>query len=864
MARFSKIEGRTQYEPETPFLDRYEPEQAEEPTTMRDLASTVYRQMETPFVSYYEVGQGEETGYDPQRAFYAELLSELHDETFEDAIHELVQETAALYETRMTEEYGDPSAQRMAAERMARDYLAPLARDAEELVDRMAQGVGEHDIATMTEDELDTMMEQYEPQRADLSPAFENFLKGLWKKAKKAVKGVASAVKKGVTGAVKLAKKGVVLASKVALAPTMFVFNKLKKLIRPLIERVLKIAMGKIPAPLQPAARMLAKKYLGIDLGGGQDEPSTGEPSGDVSADSGTVVDEPTVPDPSDVQNEMDIQIANLLMEGESLEEETASAEYAQSAVADEDYVNDLSEARTRFVSKISALKDDESAEPAMEEFLPAILPVLKLGIKLIGRKKVVNFLAGLLAKLVAKLVGPNYAKPLSQVIVDVGMGLFGFELSPEQSKTAASRAVAATVEDTVRRVSALPSEVLENEELLEAAVYEAFEAAAAANLPTAMIRPELRSQNSGGVWLATPNATNAPYKKFSTIFERTITPVTMASVKTFGGAPLASVLRDQYGLDPRKDIKARVHLFEAVPGTWLSKISALERNVRGLGSNQAQAWMQIHPLTPSSAGAILGDPGLGSSVDSKYLHDRNLIGVGQRFYYLEIDGARAVTPTGQAVKPGVRRSSRANVTIDCPRNKVVVALYLSEEDAREVARQLKNPQKSPSAVLNQFSQILGTMQSNFSTGRNVRVIHETTAFEEYSLSDVGKLWGKAKAIGGKVVAAVKSRAGSILGRAGALVKKLPIGTLLKLAEKIAVWVKTRLLQYLKAKQSEFVTAIENPADGVTIVLTFSNPPYLDTICNVLKGIKAITGREMESSEIPSASVQILPGFHRR
>lgn len=851
--------GGVRYEPETPFLDRYEPEQAEEPTTMRDLASTVYRQMETPFVSYYEVGQGEETGYDPQRAFYAELLSELHDETFEDAIHELVQETAAMYETRMTEEYGDPSAQRMAAERMARDYLAPLARDAEELVDRMAQGVGEHDIATMTEEELDVMMEQYEPQREDLSPAFENFLKGLWKKAKKAVKGVASAVKKGVTGAVKLAKKGVALAAKVALAPTMFVFNKLKKLIRPLIERVLKIAMGKIPAPLQPAARMLAKKYLGIDLGGGENEPS-GEPSGDTDS----VADEPAAPSPSEIQNEMDIQIANLLMEGESLEEETASAEYAQSAVADEDYVNDLNEARARFVNKISALKDDESAEPAMEEFLPAILPVLKLGIKLIGRKKVVNFLAGLLAKLVTKLVGPNYAKPLSQVIVDVGMGLFGFELSPEQSKTAAGRAVAATVEDTVRRVSALPSEVLENEELLEAAVYEAFEAAAAANLPTAMIRPELRSQNSGGVWLATPNATNAPYKKFSTIFEKTITPATMASVRTFGGASLASVLRDQYGLDPRKEIRARVHLYEAVPGTWLSKISALEKNVRGLGSNQAQAWMQIHPLTPDSAGAILGDPGLGSAVDSKYLHDRNLIGVGQRFYFLEINGARVVTPSGRAIKPGVRRSSRANVTIDCPRKNVVVALYLSEEDAREVAQKLKDPQKSPSAVLNQFSQILGTMQSNFRAGRNVRVIHEATAFEEFSLSDVGKFWGRAKSIAGNVVTAVKSKAGSILGRAGALVKKLPIGMLIGVAEKIAVWVKSRLLQYLKAKQTEFVAAIENPADGVTIVLTFSNPPYLDNICKVLKGIKAVTGREMESDEIPSASVRILPGFHRR
>lgn len=858
-----QIIGGTRYEPETPFLDRYEPEQADESAVSSRLASTVWQQMETPFVSYYEVGQGEEAGYDPQRAFYAELLGELHDETFEEAIHELVQETAALYETRMAEEYGDPAAQRMAAERMVRDYLAPLAREAEELVDRVAEGMSQHDIVTMTEEEFDALLGQYEPQREDLSPAFENFLKGVWNKVKKAAKGVASAVKKGVAGAAKLAKKGVALAAKVAMAPAMFVLNKLKRLIRPLLERVLKVAMGKIPAPLQPAARMLAKKYLGIDVGGGQNEPGVSDPSGAPEPDSSSAPDEPAAPEASGFQNEMDIQIANLLMEGESTEEEMAAAEYANPIVADEEHFDRLAEAREKFVNRISGLNEEESAQPAMEEFLPAILPALKLGIKIIGRKKVVNFLAGLLAKLVAKLVGPKMATPLSKVIVDVGMGLFGFEMTPEQSRTAAGRAVAATVEDTVRRVSALPGEVLENEELLEAAVYEAFEAAAAANLPSAMIRPELREHNSDGAWVPAPGAGDAPYKKFATVFQRTISPSTLAQVRTFGGTILASQLRDQYGLDPRKDIRARVHLYEAVPGTWLSRISAGERNVRGLGSNQAQAWMQIHPLTPEAAGAILGDPGLGRSVDPRYLHDRNLIGIGQRFYYLEIDGARVVTPSNRGVRPGIRRSSRANVTINCPQNRVLVAVYLSEEDAREVARRLRDPNKSPATVINTFSGIFNIMRSNFQAGRNVRVIHETAVMEDFSWSDVSRLAGRARSAAAGVVSAVKSKMGGVIGRAGVLLKRIPLGTLIALSEKIAVWVKSRLLQYLKAKQDEFVAALEHPADGVTILITFTNPPHLSTICKVLKGISVLTSRELESGEIPSASIQILPGYRR-
>jgi len=119
-------------------------------------------------------------------------------------------------------------------------------------------------------------------------------------------------------------------------------------------------------------------------------------------------------------------------------------------------------------VSQLGKLKEGEDPTPHVENFVPAILPAVKLGIKLAGRKKVVNFLAKLVANLIRRFIGPQYAPPLSQAIVDAGLRLINLETLPEDEARTAGEAVAATVEETVRRVADLPEYVLDNEALLE------------------------------------------------------------------------------------------------------------------------------------------------------------------------------------------------------------------------------------------------------------------------------------------------------------------------------------------------------------------------------------------------------------
>jgi hypothetical protein len=118
-----------------------------------------------------------------------------------------------------------------------------------------------------------------------------------------------------------------------------------------------------------------------------------------------------------EAQSEFDLQLTELLLAEDESEQEAALAEYATEEVAATDPLSDLDRARARFVREIGELRDGEDATPAVENFIPIIMQALKIGIRLIGRKRVVNFLGGLLGKLISPLTGKDLAPGLGKII---------------------------------------------------------------------------------------------------------------------------------------------------------------------------------------------------------------------------------------------------------------------------------------------------------------------------------------------------------------------------------------------------------------------------------------------------------------
>lgn len=363
---------------ETPFPDQFigfvseESEGEDEQKTYSDSY-----QLDSPFQSIYEL-ESEEGIVDPETEAVMEFLDELYDEEFDEAIYELIDEADELYQNRFESEYyGNPIAQKIEAQRVIEAHFAPLIREAETLMEAIAEEVDRHELNGISEAEIETFVNQYQSQQ-QLSPSFEHFFGRLKKLAKKALK-------KGVG----LAKRGLKKFGKLALRA---VLKKLKKLFKPLLYRVLKLAINKIPAKYRPLARTLAKK---LGLSKEVEEASLFEAGDD------------TVQDISEIQREFNEQIANLLFAKSEEEQEVAIAEYIRESeqIVTENPLEDLERARAQFINQLNQLEEGEDPTPLVENFAPALLPVLKTGIKLIGRPKIVKFLAKYLGRLIWKLI---------------------------------------------------------------------------------------------------------------------------------------------------------------------------------------------------------------------------------------------------------------------------------------------------------------------------------------------------------------------------------------------------------------------------------------------------------------------------
>ena len=626
------------YEPETPFEGTLLPEPPAQEAPAAFEGFTTRTEVATPFLTEYWLGE-DSTAISPATSELVDLVEELWDHEFDELTYRLTQEAAAAADDRFPqgEEPGDPTAR----ERFLEGYLEPLHSAAERLFETVAEAVSEHDLMAMSESELDSVLGSLEVGETDLSPTFEGFLGGLLKKAKTLAKGAWSLAKKGISAAGRLLPIGALL-------------SKLKALVRPLLQRVLRFALGKLPPSLRPAASQLAKRIL----------PTIG--MGELDSEE---LEEPTTADVRVIQQELDLGAAALLLAADETEGEVALAEVAMEAAnGDGEALARLDHARQRFTEEITQLPEGEDPTQAVENFLPAILPLVKTGIGLIGRPRVVNFLARYLATLIQRYVGRENSAPLSRAIVDAGLRMISLEAPPEVERQAAGAALAATLENTVRHVAELDEMFFEDEDLLAHETYRGFESAAAGNMPPATLRRALRpTAGLDGTWVLMPADSPAKgYKKYSRVLDTEITPQIARELETFGGTALDTFLRERDG--DRDTVAARAHLYEAVPGTSLQRLTRLERDVPGLGPAGSTEPPVIHPLSTHAAGLLFREPGLGRDVSTAYLSDPDQIAVGQRLVLSRAGGSPAALADASTAKSGTCHGRPARWPRDPPR----------------------------------------------------------------------------------------------------------------------------------------------------------------------------------------------------
>ncbi|MBC8019043.1 MAG: hypothetical protein H7X83_11065 [Verrucomicrobia bacterium] len=757
----------------------------------------------SPFLTFYEAEAGG-SPVDPEAEEYVAFLNELYDEELDEGLSTLVDEATAIYETHFTFEQEDPQTSGYQAERLLTQHFAPLVAEAETMFGALARELGQRDLNTLSEDEIGTIVDRYQPS-VELQPNFEEFLG----KLKKAFKKVANK-------AVDLAKKGISAAAKLGLGP---ILEKLKALVKPLLKRVILTAIGKLPAQLQPLARKLAERIPFLKE---LDESYETAPQAAVAGES------------SGIQYEFNQQVATLLFAPTEVEQDLEVARVlTEQQVPDIYPLAELDRSRDQFVENLRRLKQGEDPTPHVENFVPAILPALKIGIRLVGRKRVVGFLAGFLGKLIQKFIGPQYAPALSQAIVDAGLRLINLEATTEDESRAAASAVAATVEETVRRVASAPDYVLDNSELLEGFALEAFEQAAAANLPpvlpeeTYRKRPDLaEGRKLRGTWIMMPRGRRKRFKKFSRRIPIRIAPHKVASLETFEGIPLEEFLEEQLGLAPGEEVEAFVHLYEAIPGTRLSDIVRQEAPIPKLDNSNGQG--QLHPFTREAATLLLGEPELGRDADPRSGSDPHAPAVGQRLYYLEIPGKRPLMIPGSDGRTAARRSTKLRLVLDFPKNEIRVRLFLSEIRAQEIAVKLRQ-HAHIGTVAARLGRILerGLRRAFIGGFGRLKIVHEAVMPDQW----VGAL-----------------------RRLPSLVPQVLMGRLQE-------WILKGLADHLKQRTEEFIKAAEDTADGVTLVIILGNPPGFPQLRQALKG-KVLSPASLRMADgAPAVTITVVPGY---
>src|SRR5687767_11630262 len=169
---------------ETPFNDT---STLKEAYNKNDSAEVAYenflQELESPFNRTYEVGSNGSTPSQVSEEF-VQLLSELHDSEFSDAVYELASEMEDKWTDKISNEAAMGDNYVPFATQQARQYISPLLTETESMIDRVSQQFSGNNLADFTDQEIESFFSELEFNHENFSPAQEQFFGKIFNKVK--------------------------------------------------------------------------------------------------------------------------------------------------------------------------------------------------------------------------------------------------------------------------------------------------------------------------------------------------------------------------------------------------------------------------------------------------------------------------------------------------------------------------------------------------------------------------------------------------------------------------------------------------------------------------------------------------------
>ena len=587
----------------------------------------------------------------------ADFLETIHDEDFDEALEQLLNEGAA-HVLADAQQWAAPPSETEAREAVEQ-WIAPLVAEWERAVDGLGAGLESADLQGIAEQELDELLESLESPSGFDSEVFDNFIGKLVRKAKTFIKQkVRQAVKfvknpvKGVVEAAKSGlqtiKSGVQAIGKHLVGPLL---AKLKnaglKLLKGVVAKLMAPLSRVLPASVRPLLPIVMKK-LGI-----------GEAADDESDEATS--DEMGVA--GEMAHEFDNQLLSLYLAGDS--EDAGDDEFDESYDQEQgpDVVAELDDARARLATQLSEHTGSEPPVAEIEQFVPAVLairPLLKLGLTVTGaREKLINLIATPLAKLIKDMIGPEASntiaraagqepsRMIARAAVNVGFTALGLESPPGQDESVAGEALASAIENTILQVADELDEAAATDPLqVSAAVQQAFAESAAAYLPDRLLRadlPERETAEEGGFWVMMPRSNRPRYRfrKYTRVFAVPIPRQVARAVRWSDGGTLESYLLDR-GVQ-EWPVQAEVDLYETMPGTLPGHFTRDET----LPADEQPSDDEYQPLTETHRGRAAGRAGARTGSQTRVCGRAHTGRVpGQRYFRVRV--GRTAGPSGR------------------------------------------------------------------------------------------------------------------------------------------------------------------------------------------------------------------------
>lgn len=828
----------------SPFVEAYEEKGQEKDG---DINQYFYNEFtDTPFLHAYEDVESIDD-LTPEEERFSKLLNGLKSREFDQEIYGLVSSLRDEFESVRSDEIKNlPSLS--SSLNILEVKVEPLIIESENIVNEYIKILDDVDLSTISDKELNAVLDKVDEDEFDLPgyiPIYEDFkwrrkkrgrnlLNKIKNKAKKAINYAKDTVKGAFKDPIKTIKKVGRDAKNIAKRKIKQFLKKFKKILRKLFSHVIKVAAGLLPKKLQKVARVLSKK-IKHEI----EESNLKEHVFDNGI--------------GYIQEEFDYSIASLLLSDEDVLQEEIIHEflYDKNFVSPQE-IDDFNFSIDNFVSSIIAISDEEVenediVEPIVEGFVSSIIKAVKVGYKLLGgRPKLINAITKILAKLITKYVGKKNSEALAKSITDVGLKIFNLEYNDEIKSVVSGEVIAATIEDTVQKISMLPDHILDNDDVISSFIVDSFEDAAASYFPPIFSEevyenyPDLRESHRPSVWMNTKrkivnNSSNGKvtfgkrrkYKKCTRVVTREITPEMMDLVKSWRGRSLRSILKkcNKVG-QKRKFRKVKAHLYELEAGGWISDIIRNESTELNLSAIDEVSLEQFHPLTEEASAVLFDEPRLGRNTDSEFLVDPIHTASGQRFYFIEFIGNEQdeLYQGGQTRQPCCTQ----HVTFDFLQNQIRLATFIDEDQAENISLMLRRGAGIGETVRPIRKIYKNGLERAFGSGaeHQIQIIH-------------GRYF--------------------VNRNTGIILRLVPSFWIDQIKGLLLNWMDRELFRSLPEVKSQCITATNNPALGITISLTVIAPPFLMSLNKLLAG-QPVTVTDKLNNRPGEIVLKIIPG----